>query len=363
MICPGCAVHQPIAANWRLTKQGTADILIPPGVAKPDLAKRTVAVDLAAGHGACPPSIRVKGKRVFVTVTREMLLQQPQGWLTAWAEGIESQGCIAPGEGAALASRIAESLPLDPTMAFNLLNRNDRQTGQVDLGPQTRLQVVSPADGIAADDPIVDITGNPKNMNLSVTVKSSATLTGYETAWYAVRGGPSGAGFTIVPLDAELHVGGKTERRPQPATNYFQFAPDAAFYRLYYKGSNTNFTALVVAAPTRSELDRRTSSLDVNTASCRKLKGELCIEIPRIVALNPMIAVTVNGTEIRVGLGANVGAAIRNSGEIQPETVLPQLAVWRLYNGRPAPVDFDRSSPAILRMTLMGGEVLSWDRH
>jgi hypothetical protein len=299
---------------------------------------------------------------VFVTVNRGMLLQQPQGWLDTWAAGIESQGCIAPGEGSLLATRIGESLPLDPALAFHLLNRDDRLTGQVDLGPHSRLQVISPVESVAADAPIVDITGSGNSMNLNVTVKSSANLKGYETAWYAIQPKAQGAGFTIVPIGAERHIGGETERRSQPATNYFQFAPGAAFYRLFYKGGNTNFTALVVAAPSRVELDRRTGTLDANTASCRSLNGELCIEIPKIVALNPMIAVTVNGAEVRVGLGANLGAAIRNSGQLQPEVVLPKLAVSRMYQGHLTPVDFDPASQAILRMTLMGGENLSWHR-
>jgi hypothetical protein len=366
LICTGCAARRQVAANWRLTRQGTADILIPPGVSKPDLATRTLAVDLAAsprsGQNPCPATIRVKGKRAFVTVTHEMLLEQPPGWLTAWAAGIESQGCIAPGEGFALATRIAESLPLDPALAFHLLNRDDRQTGMVDLGPQSRLQVVSPVESVAADAPIVDISGNPDNLNLNVTVKSAADLKGYETAWYALQPKAQGTGFTIVAIGAERHIGGETERRPQPATNYFQFAPDAAFYRLFYKGGNTSFTALVVAAPTRAELDRRTSALDADTASCKTLNRELCVEIPRIVGLNPMIAVTVNGTEVRVGPGASVGVAIRSSGELRPEAILPELAISRLYNGRPAPVDFDHSSSAILRLTLMGGEIISWNK-
>src|SRR5580698_3578007 len=33
----GCAVRQPVTTNWRLTSQGTGDLLIPPGVSKPDL--------------------------------------------------------------------------------------------------------------------------------------------------------------------------------------------------------------------------------------------------------------------------------------------------------------------------------------
>jgi hypothetical protein len=357
LLCTACAVQQPIAANWRLAKQGTGDVLIPPGVAKPDLAKRTFAVDLAAGYGICPSAIRVKGKRVFVTVTREMLDRQPKGWLTTWSEGIESQGCIAPGEAFILAARIAESLPLDPALAFRILYPED-------VVPPVQLQVVSPIlRDSAADTPDApaEISGNGNSLN--VTIKSSDNLIGYENALYAIQPKGSGIGFMIVPLYAERHTQQGTERSPQPATNYFQFPSDAAFYRLFVKSGQTDFTALVVAAPTRAELDRRTAMLDTGTASCDKLNGELCVAIPRRVAINPMIPVTVNGTALMVRWGATVAEAIRNSGERQPEAVLQKLAISRLYNGHPALVDFDHSSPAVLRLILTGGEEISWKRR
>ncbi|HEX4136953.1 MAG TPA: hypothetical protein VHY84_20245 [Bryobacteraceae bacterium] len=363
LIGTGCAAHRPITANWRLTKQGGNDVLIPPGVAKPDLARRTFALDLAAGHGACPPVIRVKGKRVFVTVTRDTLLRQPAGWLTAWAAGIESQDCIAPGEGSILALRVAESLPLDPDLAFHLLYPNNLQTGQVDIAPPVRLQVVSPflRDGVAPDAPILETTGSGNS--ITVTVKATDNLIGYETAWYGVRPRTHGTGFSISPLYTERHVNDTTERRAQPATDYLQFSADAAFYRLFYKSGQTDFTAFVVAAPTRAELDRRTAILDTAAASCAQWSRGLCVAIPRRVAINPMVPVTVNGVEVMVAWGANVAGVIRNAGERQPETVLPGLAISRFFNGRPTPVDFDRSSPSILRLNLTGGENISWKQQ
>jgi hypothetical protein len=362
LFCAGCAIRQPVSTNWRLTKQGTGDVLIPPGVSSPDLATRTFAVDRAPGHGACPPAIRVKGKRVLVTVTRDMLLAKPKGWLTSWTAGIESQGCIAPGEGSALAVRIAEAFPLDPALAFRLLHANDRESGQVDIAPPVRLQVVSPIfrDGVESDAPIFDTSGDGATLN--VTLKSSDNLIGYETAWYAAQPGTDGTGFIIAPLSAERHLKDATEHSAQPATNYLQFPPDAAFYRLFYKSGQTDFTALVVAAPTRAELDRRIGILSGSGASCGQLQGEMCVAIPRRVAINPMIPVTVNGAELMVAWGASLAEAIRNAGERQPEAVLPKLAISRLYNGRPAPVDFDRSSPSVLRLILTGGEVISWGR-
>ncbi len=364
LLCTACAVHQPITANWRTDQAGNRRYPeFPPGVATPDVVKRTFAVDLAAGRGACPPAIRVKGKRVLVTVTRDMLLQQPQGWLTTWAEGIESQGCIAPGEAVKLAAGIAEALPLDPALAVHLLYASDRQSGQVDIAPPVRLQVVSPIlrDAAAPDAPILETSGNGNN--LTVTLKATDNLVGYETAWYAAQSRAGGVGFTITPLYAERHVNNGTERRAQPATNYLQFPADAAFYRLFYKSGQTDFTALVVGAPTRAELERRIGVLNAATASCDELHGELCIAIPRRVAINPMIPVTVNGVEVMVAWGATVAEAIRNAGERQPEAVLPKLAVSRLYNGRAVLVDFDHSNQAVLRLNLTGGEVISpWNR-
>lgn len=353
ILCSACAVHQPVLPNWRLVRNGTGQVLIPPGIASPDLARRTFVADVAPGHGVCPPNIRRKKKRVLVTVNRDGLLKSPPGWLTTWAAGLESQGCIAEGEGPKLAARIAESLPLDPDVAFHLLYPND-------IVPPVRLQVVSPVlrDGEALDARLIDTSGNGNSLN--ITLKSSDNLIGYETALYAVRPKASGIGFNIVPLYAERHIQQATERRAQPDTNYFQFAPDAAFYRLFVKSGQTDFTALAIAAPTRVELDRLASMLDGGAASCESLTRAKCIAIPRRVAVNSVIPITVNGAEVFVRWGADLGEAIRNTGIRQPETILTRLAVSRLYNGLPAPVEFDRSSPAILRLILTGGEIVSW---
>ncbi|MEX2260580.1 MAG: hypothetical protein WD696_01445 [Bryobacteraceae bacterium] len=364
----GCAVRQPVSQNYRLVKQDTGQVLIPPGVAGPDIAQRTFTAVAAAGRGTCPDAtgaipIQVRGKRLRVTVTRETLLKQPAGWLGAWAADMEAQGCLAPGGGLNLANRIAESLPLDPNRAFRLLNWSDGQKGQVDIGPQTRLQVVSPIlrEGAPIGAPVaepVDTSGNDKSLTL--TIKSTENLIGYEITWYAVQPKTNGLGFTIVPLSAERHIQGKMERRPQPAVNYFQFPADAAFYRLFYKTGQTEYTALVIAARTRADLDRRARALETGSGSCEMLHDEGCIAIPKRVAVNPVLAVDVNGREVMVAWGATVREAIRQAGEPQANAVLPRLAVHKLYNGRPAPVEFDRADPAILNLILTGRETISW---
>ena len=359
--CSGCAVHKP--QTYRLVEQGTVPVLLPPGVVAPDLAQRKFTADIGVGRAPCAPAsgvveMRVSKRRAVITVKRDTLLKQPSGWLSNWTAGLESQGCLAPGDGLKLAERIAESLPLDPKSAFRLL-----YASQADIGPRIRLQVVSPIlrEGAPTDAPLLDtVATTGSGASLTVVVKSTANLIGYETAWYSVQPKADGIGFTIAPLYAERHIGAEPERRPQSVTNYFQFPADAAFYRLFFKAEQSEFTALVIAARTPAELEQRFKVLEAGPASCAKLNGELCATIPKLVAVNPFLAVTVNGSELPVRLGATVGEAIRTAGERQPNAVLPQLAVFKPYNGRPAAVEFDRAGPAILNMILTGGEVLSW---
>lgn len=356
LICSGCAIHRPISQHWRFVKTNASQVLIPPGVASPDIARRTFTADVAPGQGSCPQTVHVKGKHVLVTIDRDTLTSAPAGWLAAWAAGVESQGCIAPGEAPKLAAGIAESFPIDPDAAFRVLYPNE-------IVPPVRLQVVSPIlrEGAPPDAPIIETSGNGNSLTL--TLKSSDNLMGYETALYAVQPKTTGAGYQIAPLYAERHTQQATERVSLPATNYFHFPPGAAFYRLFIKSNQTDFTAFIVAASTRAELERLTGILDAGTASCEKLDAGSCVAIPRRAALNAVVPVSVNGAEVWVRWGANLAEAIRNSGERQPEAIVPKLEVSRLFNGRPTPIDFDTSSPAILRLTLTGGEIIRWTQQ
>ena len=357
-VTTGCAVRQ----TYRLVKQNAGSVLIPPGVSKPDVAQRTLTADIAAGNGSCGPAegaiaIQSRHGRVRVTVTRDPLLKQPQGWLSAWTAQAESQGCIAAGEGMKLAARIVESLPMDPRAAWRLLHANDRQTGYVDLGPETRLQVVSPIlrEGAPPDASIVDtssLTG--EGNSLTLTLKSTPNLVGYETAWYALQQKAGQIGFAITPLSAEKHIQGRVEPAAAPATNYLKFEPQTAYYRLFYKADRGEVVEVVLAAPTRAELDRQTQVFNSDPALCAQVPTQACVVIPKRVALNPFLAITVNGSETTVPVGSTVRAAIHL------DHVPPDLKVYKLYDGKLAPVEFDRASPEILGLVLSGGERISW---
>jgi hypothetical protein len=363
VIATGCAIHKAPIRTYRLVPAAVNPVLIPPGIANAEVAQRTFNANVAAGRGQCPSTpgpitIQTRGKSIRVTVTRELLLQQPIGWLNEWTADLESQGCIAPGTSPKLAEQIAEALPLDIDQAFHLLHSN-----QIDITSQMRIQVVSPIvrDGVAPNGPVVDSAETSGRGNsITVNIKSSANLLGYETASYAVQTKTGGIGLSIVPLYADRHIGDETERRPEPATNYFQFPPDVAFYRVFYEAQQTEYAAIVIAARTRAELERRTKIIGTGTASCDKLNNELCVAVPKQVAINGLVPVTVNGSQTFVTWGTNVGGAIRAAGERQANLLLPKLAVYKSYHGKPVAVEFDRSSRAIFNLIVSGGEVISW---
>jgi len=249
-------------------------------------------------------------------------------------------------------------VPLELNAGFRLLHGSE-----VDVGPQTRLEVVSPVfrEGAPAGASALETAGvTGTGSELTVTLRASADLMGFETAWYGVQPNRSHAGFSIVPLHADRNIQGKVEPLEGPAENTFPFPADAAFYRLFYKADQTDFTALAVAARSRAELEERTGLLETGTASCKKLHDELCVAIPKGVAVNAYVAVTVNGQEVTVLWPATVHAAIQAAGERDYRAVLPRLVIRKNYDGRLVGVEFDRSRQAILGMMLTGGESIAW---
>ena len=340
----GCAVHQPVSQNWRLYNRENARVLIPPGV---EQGKKGFVLDIAAGHGRCPPGIRAKGKHTVVAVDRDSITKHPNGWLPSWADELESRGCIAQGE----APQFADSLPLDPDAGFHLRYGDDIET-------PVRLQVVSPM--LRGDDqrelPLEIVAESAETH--TIAVKLPANQLGYETALYEVQPKSSGAGFSISPVYAERHIENQVERAPKPLKDLLCFPPEAAYYRLFIKSGQTDFTALVIASPDRAGLQRDVTSCEPN--------DRMCVTIPHRVAINEMIPVTVNGKDVMLLWGAHLIDAIRegNSARVAaqtwPGTAFRNLSVSRPYRGRLAPVEFDRNSPDILSLVLLGGEVITW---
>src|SRR5580698_8139525 len=120
----GCAGRKP--HTYRLAPAVSAHILVPPGVATPEVTLGGFTVPMAKGS-PCTSSgdivaLRKRGGKVRVSVTRDSLLKQPAGWLRTWAAQMEDQKCIPQGTGLEFAERILESVPFDPSAAYRLLH-------------------------------------------------------------------------------------------------------------------------------------------------------------------------------------------------------------------------------------------------
>jgi hypothetical protein len=350
LLLTGCAVRQPVPPTWRLTGR----TLMPPGVPA-DVAQRTFAAPIR-GRSRCPESdvitVQPRKSRLMVTVHRDALLKQPPGWLTIWAEQAESQGCIEAGQGAALAARIVESIAL-PSGADLRLLRVDGSPNYVEIGAGNRLQVISPIlrEGASSDSLQYDVgkvSATPGGLQVDLTAGPS-DLIGFETAWYDLRPKAGGHGFTIVASSAETSIKGKVESQPAPAKNYFRFAPEMGFYRLFYKADQSEVLA---AAETRT-------ALPADPEKCDRVAGVVCMAIPRGVGVNPFKVVNVNGNLVAVGIGSNLRGLLRTI-RLSEDKVLPTLTITRLWAGKPVVLEFDRSQQDVLNLVLTGNEQIRW---
>lgn len=360
-----CAARRPTAQTWRLLNN---PLLLPPDLATADIETRSFKIALPADLGPCRASseviaLRAKGKTATITVNKAALSQQQGGWLSNWAASLESQKCLPRIQAFQLAEQIAVSVPLDPSMAYRLLQTDNILGGTIGLGKQDYLMVVSPLVKDSSKPILENETLSGNGVTLNLTAKSTDNLIGFERAIYKVQRNPNGNGYSITPQYADRHIDGNIERNAQPVTNYFRFPPMAAYFRFFYKTGENDFTALVVAARTPGELDVRTSQLSASNSAalCQKESENMCIVVPKAVAINPVVAVSINGEEKFQIRGTSLQTALQLSGQTKPETILPRLKITKPWKGQATPVQFDPSSNAILKLILQGGETISWN--
>ena len=340
ILSAGCAVKQPAPLTYRLMSQ----VLVPPGVPNATVGQASfvASVSVRSCGVSGPILLQTRGKRTRIAVGTEELVKEPGDWLSKWAVELEAKRCVAPGDGWKLARQVTESVPMDSRAAFRLLYGE-----AVDIGPQLRIQVDSPILRDEAGPILADSQVSASSGGLNVEVRASDNLVGYERDWYGMKDG------SIVPMTAELHINGVPESRPRPLKNYLSFANGAAYYRLVYKQEQTEFTALVVAGRSAAELNANAVKLATKGANCGLVTIGYCVSIPRGVAANLFLPVTVNGEEKLVHWGGAVRDAV-------PSTAIPTLTISKLHNGKLTPVEFDRSGRDILSLPLVGGETITF---
>ncbi len=353
--------------TFRLARVADQVRLIPPGVRDPlaDQRKLRQSTSTRCDPPAAGLSVESKRKKLIVTVRRDALEPMAPGGLVEWSVDLERAGCLPPGAGLELAERIAHALPLEPRAAHRLLHANERKTGYIDLRPGYRVRVVSPIFREGAP-PEADIIANTANVaqtskhGLTLELRSSPDLLGFEIAWYAVTPRKKGPGAHIVAMSAERHIDGEIERLPTPASNAFPFDPSAGYFRQLFLSrliTTPQHDILVLAGRTPAELESRFERLSRSPGLCEQEPG-FCIAAARQVAFLPFLSVTANGREVRLAPGAAVRDALREGGVEDPELTLESLTVKKPFGGALAKVEF--SSADIFELPLMGGERISW---
>lgn len=393
----GCAARSG-PATYRLLRDNERRILVPPGVKDAAVSRRTFEVRTAGNAGSCVGreggvEIRPRGRGgLRVTVERDLLREQPAASLAHWAGSLEQRGCLAPGEGFALATRVAQSVPLEFPIEQRLLDQDARSSGYTDLRPGYKLRVVSPAFREAAPPDAVAIAESQvraSQTGLNIELRASPDLIGYETAWYDVEPRARGGGARIVPLFAELNREGEVTRLQSPRVNYLEFDPAMAFFRMLFMARRTgsnDHDIYVLAAPTQQKLEQQTRALEAGTESCAPTVAQseggaaqapadprpsgggtapgaaesACVIAPSQVAIVAFLRVSVQGREVPVHTGAVLYHALREAGVDNPEQVLETLAVRKLYAGRLTPVEFSTTGTDIFSLPLSGGEEIRW---
>ena len=342
LLATGCASRGP--ATWRFADQ----VLTPPRV------RPSFTVQRGEARGACPRgdgvAVDARKGRLKIAVNRAALERQPRGWLADWAAAAEDGRCISPGQGSVLAERVLESVPLASGVRFRLVRADDVRAGFIDLGPQNRLEVISPIlrPGANEDAPLTEEVGvSGAGNTIDVTLRVSPDLIGHETAWYGFEP-KAGGGTRIAAISAETSIQRKVEPRSAPAKNYFTFGRDTGFYRLFYKADQT---AVLAGTETRGQLPQ---DLD----ACGRVA---CVTIPKRVGVNPYLVVSVNSKPLAVP--AHMAPTVRSvvaAAKMKPENVLGTLRVTKPFGGRQVPVEFDRSKNDILGLVLTGDEEIHW---
>lgn len=353
----GCA-HQ--AATFRLTAPGNSATLIPPGTKDATVARANLPIPQIPRKTVCSPSphgILIQKNRVIVN--SEAMNATAATELFSWTTQLEKEGCIPLNNAFQLAESIIDALPL------SVAKRRELLQGRTDLKSINSLNVVSPVMRPGGSGrPSAEVTSVSQGetpASIDIDVKSHPSVIGYEVDWYGIQPQNTGPGYRIVPRNAEIHVGGNTERPAAPSTSRFQFGPDARWCELYMmtKVSANDFDFVVLSARTSAELRSYIAEFQHDaTAFLRTADPSSYTLLPHGTSINAYVRVSVNGVSVDLPRGNTLRQAIGQSAD--PRAISSQLKVRKLHHGKLFPVEWDRTTDQILSLPLEGGEDISW---
>lgn len=231
------------------------------------------------------------------------------------------------GSDEALARLVAERLALPSQVLVHLCYGSFAHLGFIDLVTNFRLRVVSPSAGAV------------------------------EFATYEIR--PDRGRLRLTLTAVETSVQGKVQPSARPRDGYL-LGVSGVCLRLFLltRVSSSDHDVAILEATSPEAMERATEAFEARPEGCAKMPG--CVPVPKGVAVMPEVRVRVQGRPVFIPLGATVRSALAAAGEETPARVTSRLRILRPFDGRLVPVRFDATESAILRLSLVGGEELTW---
>ena len=326
------------------------EFAVRPATRDPDCAATKQGIELRAGHDA-----------VKVSVRQHTLKASPPGWLSRWADDLSDRGCL-PRDGRGLfVRRILEAFPLGVGDSYRIAYGRPATSGFKDLVAGQKLKVVGPVlrDDSDSAEPIVESIDPGDGGGLSLSVRSSANLAGYEESWYSIAVGRNGD-LRLKHDRTKFFHDGEITVLEQPDVTAVSFIPHDRYMRMNYLARVTergDHDVLFVSGSTREELETRSAAVSGNPGLCSEADSdEWCQGASNRLAINLFVTVVLNGTTREASPGMPLGRFLRRV--FGPRAMISPrgLEVYRPHGNRLAKVDFDPSSETIMTLPLLGGE-------
>jgi len=365
--------------NYQLSRRGGVAILIPPGVTLP--GSGTLEVKLSHARKApfrstgcdvdrSPLTVEWRGSTAYIraesgsellgfgqgSIKGQPVALNPRGQVKgesvaldpllyinefrADLADLEGNGCLHGGESQMLATRMAQSLPLAPFLAYLLRFGVFDLNEFVDLTPDFRLRIVYPV--YSASNQM-----------------ETKEITGVKTIYYKIVSDPNDGRVRI------LRAKSGDASRDRQSEIASPFPESSAYFRLFLRKSpaakDPVTVAIVLGSTDRKHLGEATKELDASAeASCRAVASSdaACIMFPPLTGVNAEIRVKANGKDAFARLGARVDELID---EVKDNDDAPRsVQVKRLFDKRLVPIKAASDEKDILALILMPGDVISY---
>ena len=366
----GCATRQ--GGSYQLVALSHKAILIPPGPVRHSDKPRPVTIRTAAGGVDCAlrengVSLEKRGKTLRVWIHRSTLPAGSPGWLARWADTLNDNGCLPRSQASLFARRVMESFPIEVSHTYSVAFGKSTTSRFIDFHPGQSLKAVRPVfrKGAETDQSAIASAGPPRanaTGGLKIEARASPDLIGFEESWYAIQAMPDGL-LHMTHDRTRFFQDGEATRVDVPDGSALDVVPASRYIRMVFLtrvASSHDHDVLFLVASTRRELEARYRAIQEDPNACIAPDNRgWCRVGPRELALNLYVMVTLNGVEMPVAPGTSMSQLLKGPMGGRVNETPQDLQVWRPYGNGLAKIEFDRSSPAVMSLPLLGGERIS----